>query len=168
MSSLLRGKHRSSIKNIFGPNTRFNMTTKKPFRVLIFDDDESIREILWRYFNNRKYEVFTFPHPNSCPLSHSLSCPCPSSEACADIILSDLNMPFIKGIDFLEQQISKGCKCKHLALMSADLTEADSDRARAVGIKLFNKPFALEEIDAWVDEIEASIPPNRKLLDWFF
>ena len=97
------------------------MDTNQFYRVLVFDDDESTRKLLWEYFDSRKYEVFTFPHPKSCALSDLQSCACPIHQACADIIISDLNMPFMKGLDFLEQQIRKGCKCKHLALMSAEI-----------------------------------------------
>ena len=142
--------------------------TNRFYRVLIFDDDESIRKLLWEYFDSRKYEVFTFPHPKSCALADLKACACPIRQACADIIISDLNMPFMKGLDFLEQQIKKGCKCKHLALMSGNLTNADSDRARLLGIKLFNKPFRINEIEEWIKIVEAEISPDRALNEWYF
>ncbi len=84
------------------------------YRVLIFDDDESVRSMLWQFFDNRGYEVFTFPHPKACPLCDIESCECPLDETCSDIILTDLEMPNMQGIVFLENQLSKGCKCEHL------------------------------------------------------
>ncbi len=36
------------------------------YRALIFDDMKEIRKILWKLFDNRGYEVFTFSHPASC------------------------------------------------------------------------------------------------------
>ena len=143
------------------------MDTNRSYRVLIFDDDELMRKLLWEYFDSRKYVVFTFPHPKSCALFDVQSCACPSHQACADIIISDLNMPFMKGLDFLEQQIKKGCKVTHLALMSGDLTNSDSDRAKSLGIKLFNKPFSITEIDEWVEIVEAEVPPDRVLNDLY-
>ena len=143
------------------------MEKSKLYRVLIFDDDARMRRLLWEYFDNRKYEVFTFPHPKSCALCDIHSCDCPIQEACTDIIISDLNMPFMKGLDFLEQQIKKGCKCKHLALMSGDLKVADSDRAEKLGIKLFEKPFRINEIDEWIKIVEEEIPAERLLADWY-
>jgi hypothetical protein len=77
-------------------------------------------------------------------------------------------MPFVKGIEFLENQLSKGCKVQNLALMSGDLTPDDQQRAESLGIKLFKKPFGLKEIDQWVNYAEKAIPPTRKLADWFF
>ena len=142
------------------------MDNKRSYRVLVLDDDNVIRKILWEYFDNRGYEVFTFPHPKSCALCDIHTCNCPTREACSDIIISDLNMPFVKGLDFLEQQIKKGCRVKHLALMSGDLTEPDSDRAKALGIKLFEKPFKLTELGDWVEMVEKQIPENRLLTDW--
>ena len=144
------------------------MDNNKPYRVLVFDDDGIIRKVLWEYFDSRKYEVFTFPHPKSCALCDINSCNCPTQETCADIIISDLNMPFIKGLDFLEQQIKKGCKCRNLALMSGNLAEAESDRAKTLEIKLFEKPFGLDELDDWVKIVENEIPENRVLTDWDF
>lgn len=142
------------------------MNDNRFYRILIFDDDKVIRKILWEYFDSLDYEVFTFPHPKSCALCDIYSCHCPAMEACSDIILTDLNMPFVKGLDFLEQQIKKGCKVKHLALMSGDLTEDDSERAKTLGIKLFEKPFRFTELYDWVEIVQKEIPENRRLTDW--
>ena len=137
------------------------------YRALLFDDEKEIRKILWLLFDNRGYEVFTFPHPGICPLSAEEICPCSGKEMCSDIILSDLNMPIKKGIDFLEEQIQKGCKCKHFGLMSGDFSDEDISRAKSLGINLFKKPFKLKEITKWLDKIEQHIDPKRQLSDWF-
>ena len=52
--------------------------------------------------------------------------------------------------------------------MSSDLTEADSERAKTLGIKLFEKPFRLNELSDWVKNVEKQIPENRLLADWDF
>ncbi|MDY7031147.1 MAG: response regulator [Thermodesulfobacteriota bacterium] len=137
------------------------------YRALIFDDEKTIREILWSLFDDRGYEVFTFPNPGTCPLSQAELCPCLTDETCADLILSDMNMPIQKGLIFLEDQIEKGCKCKQLALMSGSFSEEDLSKAKSLGIKIFKKPFNLTEIHNWIDEIEKDITPKRKLSDWF-
>lgn len=143
------------------------MTKGTQYRVLVFDDDETIRNVLWQFFDNRGYEVFTFPHPRSCPLCDITSCICPIDTACSDIIMTDLEMPYKKGIEFLEDQISKGCKCHHLALMSGNLTENDYQRATAHGIQVFRKPFRISDVEKWVNSVEQEIPLSRKLADWF-
>jgi CheY-like chemotaxis protein len=83
------------------------------------------------------------------------------------LIISDLNMPFVRGLDFLEQQISKGCKVRNLALMTGELQNADRARADRLGIRVFEKPFRIADIEKWADEAEAAIPLNRKLSDWY-
>ena len=143
------------------------MGAKVTYRVLVFDDDESIRQILWYYFDNRGYEVFTFPNPGSCPLCGISPCQCPLEESCSDIIISDLNMPVKRGLEFLEEQLSKGCRCKNMALMSGDLRPDDIERASSLKIKLFQKPFTIKEIEEWVSEIEKTIDPARRLSNWF-
>ena len=137
------------------------------YRALIFDDEKEIRKILWDIFDYRGYQVFTFPHPGICPLSEEEICPCSSEETCSDVILSDLKMPIKTGIDFLEEQIKKGCKCKHLALMSGNFSDEDISRAKSLGANIFKKPFKLKEITNWLDQIEKDIDPKRQLSDWF-
>ena len=141
---------------------------KTPYRILIFDDSEGIRSLLYGFLNKRGYEVFSFPNPAVCPISHEKTCPCPTGLACSDFILSDLNMPVQQGIDFLEKQKRKGCKCKNMALMSGDFTESDIVRAKSIGLVLFRKPFSITEILDWIERIEKTIDPDRKLADWFF
>ena len=143
------------------------MEKKKPYRILIFDDSEEIRSLLYEFFNRRGYEVFSFPNPGVCPISHEKICPCPTGEACSDFILSDLNMPVQQGIDFLEVQIREGCQCKNMTLMSGDFTENDVLRAKSIGLMLLRKPFGITEILEWIESIEKSIDPDRKLSDWF-
>ena len=137
------------------------------YRAFIFDDEKEIRQILWSLFDNRGYEVFTFPHPGTCPLSEEELCPCSIEETCADLILSDVNMPIKSGLEFLEEQIKKGCRCKHFALMSGTFTHEGLSKAKSLGVKIFKKPFALTEIINWLNQIEKDIVPKRKLSDWF-
>jgi len=137
------------------------------YRILIFDDDESTRKLLWMYFDSQGYEVFTFPHPATCPLCEEKNCPCPIDYACADLIISDLNMPAIKGLDFLEEQINKGCRCTHMALMSGVIKMEEIEKANKLGIQIFNKPFKISEIKQWAEKATQKIPKNRKLSDWF-
>ena len=76
-------------------------------------------------------------------------------------------MPIKNGIEFLDEQIKKGCRCKHIALMSGDFTEESIVKAKSLGVKLFIKPFKVEEIFNWLNQIEGDMDPKRKLSDWF-
>ena len=38
---------------------------------------------------------------------------------------------------------------------------------KILGIKLFKKPFKIDEIFNWLDQIEGSMDPKRELSNWF-
>jgi len=69
-----------------------------------------------------------------CPICEVPACICALNEACADLIITDLNVPFVKGLAFLEEQKVKGCRVQNLALMTGKLK--DEDRARAAELSV--------------------------------
>jgi DNA-binding response OmpR family regulator len=135
-------------------------------RAVILDDHAGIRQALWALCDGRGYEVFTFPSPGLCPLHVMDRCPCAPGITCADIILSDLNMPQVQGLNFVEALVAKGCAVPHIALMSGEWSDADEARAAHLGCRLFRKPFSLADITAWLTTVEARVPPDRGLLAW--
>ena len=46
-------------------------------RVVIFDDEPAIRQVLGALCEDRGTEVFTFSDPTRCPLYGMPPCPCP-------------------------------------------------------------------------------------------
>jgi DNA-binding response OmpR family regulator len=135
-------------------------------RAVIFEDDALIRFALWKLFDGRGYEVVTFPEPGLCPLHMVQECPCPIETTCTDLMISDVNMSGTNGIDFVERLIQKGCRQRHIAIMSGNFSEADLARASRLGCMLFSKPLVMDALTAWVEKAERSIPPERKLYDW--
>ena len=135
-------------------------------RSVIFDDNDLIRFTLRHLFDQRGYEVFTFPGPGLCPLHLAHECPCPEDSSCADLIISDVNMLGESGIEFIEKLLGKGCKQRRFALMSGTFSAADMARAEPLGCKLFTKPLRMTEVVAWVAEVERTIPAERILYDW--
>ena len=136
------------------------------YRILVFDDHEEILDLLTVVFESRGYEVLTYPHPGAFPNFDHDSCSCPNGQSCTDIILADINMPVMRGIDFIESQLSKGCQCRHVALMSGDYTSDDIKRADELGLKFFQKPFDIGEVFEWLDDIEKKICPARRLTEF--
>jgi DNA-binding response OmpR family regulator len=142
------------------------MDKKGNYRIIVFDDHQEILELMKIVFSMREYEVLTYLHPMACSLASHESCKCPEGQTCADIILADINMPYMKGIDFIERQLAKGCACRHLALMSGDFTREDVLKARELDLKFFHKPFEIKEVFQWLDSIEPQINPHRRLTDY--
>ena len=135
-------------------------------RALVFDDDPMVRQVLWAICDRRGYEVFTFPDPGLCPLHVADRCPCDAHTTCTDIIISDLDMPNVKGLDFIESLRGKGCLCGHIAFVSGGWSVEDTARARELGCRLFAKPFHISEINEWLEEVERSLSPERRLSAW--
>lgn len=136
-------------------------------RVLVFDDDPLIRSLLETVLQGRGYEVASFADPGLCPLHPSPACQCPGGQMCADVIISDMKMLSVRGLDFVESQLDKGCKCRFVALMSGAWSDADRARARQIGCTVFDKPFRVAQVCQWLDGIEQNIDPARTLFDGF-
>jgi CheY-like chemotaxis protein len=52
------------------------------------------------------------------------------------VILSDLNMPEMQGLDFVAALMAKHCAVAHIALLSGAWSEADKARAAGLGCQL--------------------------------
>ena len=137
------------------------------FRVLLLEDNDAIRLLFSEIFDDRGYEIFSFFTPAICPLQMIPECRCGVNQTCTDIIVSDLDMPNMTGLSFIENQKKKNCKCQHVALISASWTEQDLSLAHKLGCKTFEKSFHFEGFYEWLDEVEKSIEPTRELCHWF-
>ena len=75
-------------------------------------------------------------------------------------------MPVMKGLDFIEKQLERGCQCRHLALMPGDYTQDDLVTGNDPGLKFFQKPFDIADVFEWLDQIEKEINPRRQLTEY--
>jgi len=134
-------------------------------RILIFEDNDILRSTLKYILNDRNYEVFTFSDPTMCPVYDSINHKCPVDHACADIIISDVNMPSKTGLELIKDRQQKGCKVKYRALMSGDWTDSDLKYAQDLGCHIFHKPFDIRKMLKWLDDCVEKIKSDRKLSD---
>jgi CheY-like chemotaxis protein len=123
-------------------------------RALILDDDPTIVHLLKYLLNERGHETLTYTSPETCPAYTSASCPCPFAEACPDLILTDINMPAVSGVRFVENLKSKGCTCPNIAIISGNWTDSDLKRANRMDVSVFSKPLCPAHIRSWLDKIE--------------
>jgi len=135
------------------PKLRMKMAIK----ILVFDDDELIRMTLTNFLKQEGYEVTSFNQPDHCPLYYSDSCTCHKEEACADVIITDLNMPGTSGINFIEKQLRQGCKVKKIAVMSGDWGDSGLVRAKELGCMVFKKPFSIMDMKKWLDGVRKEL-----------
>ena len=121
-----------------------SISMRKP-RIIIFDDDAMVLEILKDIFSMFNFEVQSFREPVLCHLSNKCSYPC------ADIIITDFQMPRINGIDLLKHQIQQGCPIhiKNKAIMSGDLPDKYAGSVKEFADTFFQKPIAMLKLNTW-------------------
>jgi DNA-binding response OmpR family regulator len=131
-------------------------------RIFIIDDEVAIRRMLKTLSESRGYEVFTFPRAAACT-----ECLLENGQNCADILLIDVTMPGLSGIEFLDSQRRVGCQISNIALMSGNWAPEDWATCRRWGYLTLVKPFRMEAIADWLDACVKRISPDQILFDCF-
>jgi len=125
-------------------------------KAVVIDDEPVVLAVLRRVLQRRGYDVHSYEDPVDSPLHKSTGCPCSlNDEGCPDLIISDFNMLGVNGVELLESTMKKGCRCRHLALISGrGILETDLMRLAKYGTRHFTKPLNLDDFNAWLDRIE--------------
>lgn len=126
-------------------------------RILILDDDQDIRTLLETALAGKGHEVTCLSDPTEFPLFTNQKCPCEPQNYCTDVLIADIVMPNMEGIEFVKGLQEKGCwplKLGNVAIMSGYLTLHYLSELNSMGIHYFRKPFELQEIFSWVDECQ--------------
>ncbi len=134
-------------------------------RAIVLDDDDAMRSLIYDILKNRGYEAYASYEPYFCPIYLNSECPGPVDHLCTTIIITDLNMPDMTGLEFIEHQKRNGCKVQNIAVMSRRWTDEELEHAKGLGCHIFEKPFEINEIEKWLDECENKLDPNSKLSD---
>lgn len=135
-------------------------------KVLVFDPDSSLRELLRIYLTGHGHEVLAFRDPTVCPLYANLAegaCCCPQDAPCGDVVIIDNKMPQISAIDFLRLQRRRGCKALDVnkAIMSASMTRQLEQEIAAFGCHHIRKPFQLRQIKEWMEQCAGRLAKQR-------
>ena len=134
-------------------------------RIFVIDDEECITETFKWHLTDLGHEVICMSEPMACHVYEGGQCN--HEHPCADILFVDKNMPNMTGLEFVEHMENKGCKgfINNKVLMSGAFDKSDIEKAKELGCRIVDKPLTLAQIDAWIDEIKSTIPPDRKLAD---
>jgi len=134
-------------------------------RVLIFDDDIFIRNILRTVLSRRGYEVIEFNNPSLFLMQKDEKCQCKNNEMCCDIFITDINMPFINGVEFIKKQKEKGCKVNNIIIISGGITNEIMEDVKKIDCVFLEKPFSLSSLNKTLDKFEKLIDSDRKLIN---
>lgn len=134
-------------------------------RILVFEDDFTIRKPICNFLRAKGYEVLDFPSPLTCALVSEKQCACPREHACADLVITDMNMPGMTGLELIRMLADKGCHAppQNKIVISSALSAEQHAEFRALGCHFLPKPFQLHELWKAVQICEQNVAPDRQL-----
>jgi len=144
------------------------MTNEFRYRVIILEQHDIIRDILCDFFQDRGYEVHAYPSPDFCPLHQLPSCRCGQEETCCDIMIIDMNLPKINGLQFISNLKEKDCKCRNVLLISSDWHHDMIAHAHELNCQVLAKPFGISSLIKQINSFENNISSKRRLRNWIF
>jgi len=134
-------------------------------RAVVIDDDEVIVNLFRDYLSTRNYEVFSYTVPVVCPLRDENWNLCNTDYPCADVIITDFNLPRMSGLGLLQEQARHGCKLliENKAVMSGFLDSESYRKIKLMGYAFFEKPIDFPRLSAWLDECEKRVDLSQPL-----
>ena len=112
---------------------------------ILYVDDEIVNLQLFQLIFSNKYEVFTAENGlkglELLDNNHNVS-----------IVISDMKMPFMSGIEFIQKSKAKYQKISYFILTGYEITN-EIQEALNLGliVKYFRKPFNKSEIDSEIE-----------------
>lgn len=137
----------------------------RKIRINVFEDDPTNLRLFTAIMTSRGYEVHAYDRAVVCPVYKAEAVACGRKKPCADIILTDNQMPGLTGIEMLLEQALRGCRVdtRNIAVVSADLDGPQRKTIAGLGCVVFNKPFRLQDLVAWLDDCERRIDLSAPL-----
>jgi FixJ family two-component response regulator len=125
----------------------------KKLKVIIFEHDQTILNRFKGLFNFKGHDVLSYSEPDTCPLLTDMQCDCPKDSPCADVLIADMQMGKMSGLEFFEHQRKKGCKTPdgNKLLLGEEITAEQQRAIKNLGCGFIKKPFNAYDVANWVE-----------------
>jgi len=132
-------------------------------KALIFAKNPLTLDHLEKILLLRGYDVLAFRNPIVCPIYNTRPETCKNLRPCADVLITDSDIPNIDGVNLLLKQYERGCQMdiRNKAVIADHVPLIDKRLIDYVGFKHLKKPFDLTEISKWLDECEQRIDLDK-------
>ncbi len=119
-------------------------------RVLLAEDDDELRHALADVLRREGYEVVAVAHGRALLEQLGASLLLERRDAPADIIISDVRMPGLSGMQLLESVRGRGWRTP-VVLISGVADDDTHRRAKALGAELLDKPIDVARLLSTID-----------------
>ena len=130
------------------------------YRVLLVEDEEIELETLRDYIDWKKNgisRVFTARNGR-----RALEC---LEENMADIVITDIQMPGMSGIELAETIVRRGYPCKIVFLTGYDDFSYIHSAFQVNAVDYLLKPFTIEEVEACLKKVRSELEKSE-IADW--
>lgn len=129
------------------------------FTALVLEDNEFMRDLLVNILSAKNFEVAAFENPKEYLESRDDDL-CLNNCPCFDVIIADNTMPEMTGLEFFQQLTDFNCNfpSQHKAIISGNWSTEGKVKAYNLGCRVFDKPFSINIIHEWLDEIIVRLP----------
>lgn len=130
---------------------------KPGYKVLIFSENEDIKNLLKKALEKRGYDISVYVKPERCS-NYAVAefRLCTSAHRCADIVIMGRHLVDIRSLDLIERQIKGKCKIplENKLIIASTFDEKDTAKAELLGVSIMCMPFSLAELNKWLDGCE--------------
>src|SRR5208282_1224571 len=130
------------------------------FRILIVDDNREIRAILEEYLREEGYDALGAGDGKEALKKHG--------EAPFDLIITDLNMPGMTGIELIKELVRDGNTTEFIIITGYASLDTAIEAVKAGAFDYIVKPFRIEELKVVIKNAKDKImlrKANKQLFD---
>lgn len=130
-------------------------------RVFVFEDDSLVRDTVVSIVDSLGYKVYSYADPGEVGKNLKVA----SSDDHLDVVITDIQMPKMTGIEFVRRLVDSGFKAENIAVMSGAWGEENLRYAEKIGVLVLQKPVAVFQLLSWFEKCRCRAKGNCIVMD---